>query len=357
MVKYSFDNTGSSFFKGLKENVDAYFRTHNIHPAGNRKLYIKASIQVLTSVGLYAILVFITPGATLSLLLCGLLGFNLAIIGFNVMHEGGHQTFSKYNAINNISSYFLNVLGGISYYWKQKHNINHHTYTNIEGIDSDIDVKPFLRLHEGQLWKPYHRYQHIYGVPLYGLSYLSWIFYEDFVKYFYPETTANGAFKNLPVREHVIFWFTKIAYVIVYMVIPIMMVGFIWWLTGFLVITVICGITTSVVFQLAHVVGGTQFHDPLKDPAASKHEWAVHQVLSTANFGTSSKTLHWLLGGLNFQIEHHLFPRISHIHYPVISQYVKDACREAGLTYNEYRSMLASVFSHLMHLKKLGTSA
>jgi linoleoyl-CoA desaturase len=134
-----------------------------------------------------------------------------------------------------------------------------------------------------------------------------------------------------------------------------MSVGFLPWLFGFLMITVICGLITSIVFQMAHVVQGTQFHMPASQVTEGKQEWAVHQVISTANFGTSSRSLHWLLGGLNFQIEHHLFPRISHIHYPVISNYVKQACSKAGVNYHEYESMAAAIISHLTHLRKLGT--
>jgi linoleoyl-CoA desaturase len=129
-------------------------------------------------------------------------------------------------------------------------------------------------------------------------------------------------------------------------------VGFVPWLTGFLIITVVCGLTTSIVFQLAHVVEGTTFYIP--ENGNEKHEWAIHQIVSTANFGNSSKVLHWLLGGLNFQIEHHLFPRISHMHYPAISEYVKQACKEAGVSYHEHKTFGDAFNSHLNHLRKLG---
>jgi linoleoyl-CoA desaturase len=354
MVKYSFDNANNVFFKTIKEKVDAHFQKHNVHPAGNTRLYLKSAVQIGAALATYVILVFFTPHPVIALTLCMILGVNLAVIGFNVMHEGGHQAFSKHKPLNDISAYFLNILGGVTYYWKIKHNINHHTYTNIEGMDSDIDVKPFMRLHEGQPWKPYHRYQHVYWVLLYGISYLAWIFYEDFVKYF--NNRFLNANKRLPIREHIIFWITKVSYLIVYVIIPIIAVGFWSWLIGFLVITVVCGLTTSVVFQLAHVVEGTRFHE-VATPPDVKQEWAVHQVQSTANFGTSSKTLHWLLGGLNFQIEHHLFPRVSHIHYPAISLYVRNACKEAGVAYHEYQTMLEALTSHLRHLRYLGKAS
>lgn len=353
MNKYTFSKGSSLFFKDLKEKVDTYFAHNNLHPAGNHKLVVKGLIQAAFSIILYVILVFFTPPAAVAILLCAALGINLAIIGFNVMHEGGHNTFARQEWMNKISAYSLNVLGGISYYWKIKHNVNHHTYTNIEGMDSDIDVKPLMRLHQGQPWRWYHRFQHIYWVFLYALSYLAWIFYEDFVKYFRARISPAGDKTKMPLREHVIFWLTKLMYVAVYMVIPIILVGFLPWLIGFLVITLVCGLTTSLVFQLAHVVEGTQFHS-LTDESDRRHEWAIHQVVSTANFGTHSKVLHWFLGGLNFQVEHHLFPRISHVHYPAINRYVREVCREYDIAYNEYSSMLKAMASHIVHLRKLG---
>ncbi len=354
MLKYKFESSDCSFFSTLKERVDQYFTQKNIHPYGNWKLYLKSGLQVLSLITLYVILVFFTPVTWVAILLCALMGLNFAVIGFNIMHEGGHQSYSRHQWINKISAYFLNVLGGSTHYWKIKHNINHHTFTNVEGLDSDIDVKPFMRLHEGQPRHNYHRFQNVYWVILYGISYLAWIFYEDFVKYFSGKIYATSDTKRLPLKEHFIFWITKVMYVLVYMVIPIIMVGWLPWLIGFLILTFICGLAISIVFQLAHVVEATQFH--LGSDGKSKEEWSLHQMATTANFATSSKLLHWLLGGLNFQIEHHLFPRISHIHYPQITRLVKETCAEFGVQYNEYSSMAKAVMSHLMHLKKLGVA-
>lgn len=354
MLKYTFDTGKGTFFKNLKSKVDAYFVGKKLHPAGNGKLYLKGGLQVFSAATLYTVLVFFTPVAPVSLFLCVILGLNLAVIGFNIMHEGGHQSFSKYRWVNQASAYFLNVLGGITHYWKIKHNINHHTYTNIEGMDSDIDVKPFMRLHEAQPLRPYHRFQHVYWVILYGISYLAWVFYEDFQKYCSGKVSINNERKRLSIKEHVIFWFTKLMFVGAYMIVPILTVGWLSWLIGFLIITFTCGLIISIVFQLAHVIEGTQFHVVGSVEGNVKQEWALHQINSTANFATSSKVLHWFLGGLNFQIEHHLFPRISHIHYPAISKLVRESCRESNIVYNEYTSVFKAIASHLLHLRRLG---
>ncbi len=354
MLKFTFENNQTTFFKNLKSRVDSYFADTKLDPAGNGKLYWKGGIQIFTAAALYTVLVFFTPPVYISIPLCVLLGLNLGIIGFNVMHEGGHQTFSRHSWINKASAYSLNMLGGISFFWKIKHNINHHTFTNIDGMDSDIDARPFMRMHREQPRYWFHRFQHVYWVFLYGISYLAWVFYEDFEKYFSGRHSANSAPKKLALKEHFIFWITKISYVLVYIVIPVIMVGWVPALVGIFLITFVTGVSISIVFQLAHVVEGTEFHSARNQDTSAKQEWAIHQIESTANFATHSKPLHWLLGGLNFQIEHHLFPRISHVHYPAISRIVKEVCRESNVTYIEYSSIVKAIGSHLLYLKRLG---
>lgn len=355
MKKYTFNKSSSNFFKTLRKKVDAYFAERKLGRAGGGQVYFKGLLLIGTAATLYVILVFFTPIIPVSIALCVLLGLNLATIGFNVMHEGGHASFSRRPWVNRASAYILNMLGGNAHYWSIKHNINHHTYTNVEGMDSDIDVRPFMRLHEAQPWRSYHRFQHIYWVVLYGLSYLAWVFYDDFKKYVSGKVTPDAKRTKLSLKEHIIFWFTKLAYMGVYMVIPILVVGWLPWLIGFLIVTITCGLTISIVFQLAHVVQGTLFHSV--EDEQNKDEWAVHQLNTTANFATKNKVLYWLLGGLNFQIEHHLFPRISHVHYPAISRIVKETCREYQITYHEYSTMFKAIGSHLLHLKELGKGA
>jgi linoleoyl-CoA desaturase len=351
MTKISFNNKNNPFFKSLKSKVDAYFAQNKLNTSGNGRLYFKGIFQVSLALALYIILVFFTPAGWVAILLCGLLGLDLALIGFNVMHEGGHQSFSNRKWINKISAFSLNVLGGNSYFWQIKHNINHHTYTNIDGMDFDIEVKHFLRLHENQPRYWFHRFQHLYCIFLYGISYVAWIFYQDFEKYFSGKIT-----KDLSFKEHLIFWLTKVFYILVYLLIPFYMVGIMNTLIGFSVAAFICGLTISVVFQLAHMVEDTEFPSPDKITNKINKEWAIHQVNTTANFATNNRLVSWLLGGLNFQVEHHLFPRISHIHYPKINQLVKETCQEFNIAYHEYPTMLKAFISHLAHIKKLGIS-
>lgn len=353
MTKITFNNKQSPFFKTLKAKVDGYFSDNQIHPAGNQRLLLKSLFQFTTAVTCYVVLVFFTPPVWISIPLCFLLGVDLAAMGFNIMHEGGHQSFSRHKWLNSVSAYALNMLGGTTYFWKIKHNINHHTYTNIESMDADLDVKPFMRLHEEQPRYWMHQFQHIYWVFLYGISYIAWVFYNDFKRYF--GVIAPGVeSRKLELKEHLIFWFTKAYYVAAYLALPIYMVGWSWGIIGFLIVTVICGLTISIVFQLAHVVECTQFPEPDAISNKISQEWAIHQVNTTANFATDNKAVSWLLGGLNFQVEHHLFPRVSHVHYSKLNQFVRETCAEFGVEYLEYPSVWLALQSHIQQIKKLG---
>jgi linoleoyl-CoA desaturase len=356
MSKVSFNNKQSPFFRSLKEKVDNYFSKNGLNSSGNEKLYFKSALQILSAASMYVTLVFFTPGTIISLILCCLLGVNLGIIGFNVMHEGGHNSFSKHKWLNEASGYFLNILGGNIYFWKIKHNVNHHTYTNIEGMDSDIDVKPFMRLHPNQNRYWFHKFQHVYWVILYGISYIWWIFVDDFEKYFSGRPSRGVERQKFGFNQHLIFWITKLFYISMYIVLPVYFVGLVPALIGFSIIVFICGLSISVVFQLAHVVEGTKFVNEEVNDNRIEQEWAIHQVVTTANFATRSKIVFWLLGGLNFQVEHHLFPRVSHIHYPQINILLKETCIQFNVPYLEYPSMLKAFNSHLTHIKKLGYS-
>lgn len=348
-VKFNTANT--LFSRSLKKRVNEYFSVSNKKKTGGHALGIKAVILLLFLAFVYVWLVFFTPYWPVAILLCGVLGVNLALIGFNIMHDAGHDTFSSSKKVNNIFSYSLNLLGGNIYLWKLKHNIAHHTYTNIEGEDFDIEVK-FMRLHEEQPFKAHHRYQKYYFIILYGISYIAWIFYQDFEKYFRKKLSKSSETFRLPVKEKIIFWLSKVINVLILIIIPVYSVGLLAALVGLLIAGMACGFCLAVVFQLAHVVTETEFKT--KEHSSSvENEWMVHQLTSTANFATKNKVLTWLLGGLNFQVEHHLFPRISHIHYPEINKIVRKTCKEYGIVYNEFSSLRNAFSSHFAVIKMM----
>ena len=353
MQKVSFNNKNSLFFNALKEKVDAYFKSNNIRQTGNYKLYFKTIFLLLSAASLYTILVFFTPTTWVSIVLCIVMGVCLAAIGFNVMHDGAHGSFSRKPWVNELMGYSLNAMGGSVYLWKYKHNVNHHSFTNIEGMDDDIDIKPWIRVHSDQKKYWYHRFQHIYWVVLYGVTYVLWVFVQDFTKYFTGKI-GDQPFRKMDTKEHFIFWVSKLLYVAVYIVLPIFMVGFMKTMVGYLILSFVCGFVISVVFQLAHIVEDATFSMPDNKAFKIEEEWAVHQVQTTANFATKNKIVSWFTGGLNYQVEHHLFPRISHIHYPKISELVRETCLQFGVTYLEFPTVYSAVRSHVVHLKYVG---
>jgi len=356
MTKISFSNNHTAFSIQLRKKIDEYFTSQNIKLTGNRKLYMKTIVLMASAGLLYSLLVFMTLPAWVSLILCVLMGFNLAAIGFNVMHDGAHGSYSQKKWVNEMMSYSLDLLGGCSYLWKVKHNVNHHSFTNIDGADDDIDIQPWIRTTRTQPRKWYHKYQHVYWVFFYSLTYVSWVFGRDFQKYFSGKV-AGMKFKKMSLKDHLIFWGGKLVYTFLFIVLPVMMLGFIPTLVGYLVTAAVCGLTLSIVFQLAHVIEEATFPELNAETKKMTQDWTIHQLATTANFSTRNKALSWFVGGLNFQVEHHLFPRISHIHYPAINKMVKDVCAQFNVRYLEHRSFFSALRSHIMHLKVVGAVA
>ncbi|MFC6999014.1 fatty acid desaturase family protein [Rufibacter roseus] len=352
MATPKFIAPANSFYSELKRRTNAYFEEIGTHPTGNYKLYTKAAVLLSSMVLLYTHLVFFTPPVWLALIECIVMGGVTAAIGFNVMHDGGHGSFSKKKWVNELAGLSLNMLGANIHMWTTKHNIIHHTYTNIDGVDDDLDARPFLRLCENQEHLKIHRYQHYYFWGAYSMLYIYWIFFTDYVKYF-TQKVGDIPIKKMSTKEHLSFWGFKVLHFMLFVVLPIYTVGFLPWLIGFLVYGMFTGLVLSIVFQLAHTVEHAHFPMPAQPSNKIEDEWALHQLKTTANFATKNKIVSWLTGGLNFQIEHHLFPRISHVHYPEISKIIKEACAEFGVAYNEFPKTRTAILSHIAHLRQL----
>jgi len=341
----------NSFHLELKSRIAEYFKEVGTASTGNYQLFLKAIILVLLFLLVYIHLIFFAPPGWLAIIEAVVLGGLTAAIGFNVMHDGAHGSFSKYSWLNKLAASSLNFLGANVFMWNTKHNVIHHAYTNVAGIDDDIDAGPLLRLCESQKRYKIHRYQHVYFWFTYAMLYLYWIFVSDYRKYF-SGRVGSIPLKKMQASDHISFWAFKLLHLMLFVALPIYFWGFLPWLVGFLSYAMFSGLILSIVFQLAHTVEDTHFPEPVDNKLAD--DWAVHQLKTTANFATRNKVISWLVGGLNFQIEHHLFPKISHVHYPAISVIIRKACEDYGIRYIEYPRMHMAVASHISHLKKLG---
>lgn len=321
-------------------------------------MWMKASFFLIGYVALYGLILSNQFGLWAMLGLAMLLGTFAAFIGFNVSHDGLHGAFSAKGWVNQLTGNTFYLLGANPYIWKVTHNIVHHTYTNIPGHDEDIELAPGLvRLDPQEKLHPWHRYQQWYTFPLYALASLSWVFRKDFVKFFKAKIGHHDNSLH-PRAEYIKLFVSKTIYYIFFLVVPYLVLDLTWWqlATGFFLMHVAEGLVLGLVFQLAHAVEGTDF--PLPDGKGDiQAAWAVHQMHTTANFAPNSALAAFLCGGLNRQIEHHLFPKVCHIHYPAIGAIVKETALEFGLPYLENRSFGSALLSHFRLLRTLGRTA
>jgi linoleoyl-CoA desaturase len=285
-----------------------------------------------------------------------IMGLGMAGIGLSVMHDANHGAYSKKAWINDTIGYSLNLLGATSYTWKLQHNVLHHTYTNIHEEDEDISPRGILRFNPHTDWKSYHRYQFVYAWPLYGLMTLVWLLFKDISRLKrYQQTGLVTAQKGNVMTEWLILFATKIFFISYSFVIPLLFTSLLWWqiVIGILVMHFVAGFVLAIIFQPAHVIEGTEFPLPDEDRTI-ENNWAIHQLHTTTNFGNRSKWFSWYVGGLNFQIEHHLFPNVCHVHYRKISGIVQATASEFGLPYKTSRTFVQALIGHGRLLKQLG---
>jgi linoleoyl-CoA desaturase len=344
---------GHAFQLELRRRVEEYFQTTGRRPRDCWQMYLKTAILLTGFAVLYTLLVFVDQPWWLGLLLAVLLGLSAAGIGFNIQHDGGHQAYSNHPAVNKLMAMTLELIGGSSHLWRWKHVVLHHTYVNITGQDTDIDLGPLARLSPHQRRLPYHRWQHLYLWPLYGLLAIKWQLLDDFRKLI-SGRISNQPFPGPKAQELAIFIAGKAIFFTLAFGIPLWFhpIGVVLLYYG--AAGLVAGTALSVVFQVAHCVEEAAFPLPQAETGRVEHPWAIHQAETTVDFARRSRVVGWLIGGLNFQIEHHLFPRLCHVNYPAISKLVEETCREFGIKYTEHRSFRAGLVSHFRWLRRMG---
>ncbi len=345
----------SVFFPTLRKRVNQYFSENNITRFGNREMVIKTItlLSVYLLPYLFILTLPVNPWFLLPFAL--LMGISKAGIGMSVMHDALHGSYSKKPPVNKWLGYSIYLLGANAVVWKVHHNVFHHTYTNIHGMDEDIDNKAIIRLSYQAPLKWIHRYQHIYAFLLYGFLTML-LFFSDFVKLI--NFHHMGAVKEKPYKpraEYVKLVGLKLLYLFFIIALPLIITPLLWWQVsiGLLVMHITAGYILSVIFQMAHIVEGAE-QPMLNKEGNIENSWAIHQLRTTANFSRNSRILNWYIGGLNYQIEHHLFPNICHVHYRKISNIVQKTAEEFHLPYNVKPTFMKALLSHIRMLKTLG---
>jgi linoleoyl-CoA desaturase len=343
------------FVKELRKRVNTYFKENNISKYANSRMVIKTIAMLsLYFVPYFLILFNVTTSPLIIWGLWTLMGLGMAGIGFSIMHDANHGAYSKNQKVNKALGYLINIIGGSSVNWKIQHNILHHTYTNIHEHDEDLDGS-LMRFNHHQKRLKVHRFQQVYAWFLYGLITIAWSTKKDFIqlkRYRKKDLikTQNIDYKTAYTKLVA----AKMFYILFILVLPLIFSSQAWWITALFYISMhfTSGVIISTTFQLAHVVSETDFPKPNLS-GEMDNNWAIHQLHTTANFAKRNLLISWFVGGLNFQIEHHLFPNICHVHYRSLSDIVKQTAKDFDLPYYQ-NSLFGAIASHTKHLNQLG---
>ena len=348
----------SEFFKELIKRVNAHFKEKNISRHANFNMKFKTVFMVC----LYFIPLILMLSGVVStiwpvMFMWVLMGFGMSGIGLSIMHDANHGSYSKNKKVNEALGFLINFVGGYHVNWKIQHNVLHHSYTNIEGYDEDISRAHVFRLSPNQEAKSKYRFQAFYAPFFYGLMTIYWFTVKDFQqlkRYEEQDLLKSQGTTYKKAVSHA--FFHKIWYVGLFFILPLIMVPLAWWqiVLGFFLMHFISGLILALIFQPAHVIEETNFYVP-DENGSVENNWAIHQMNTTANFANKSRLFSWFVGGLNYQIEHHLFPHICHVHYRHISAIVKKTAEEFNVPYHQHETFFGAVKSHFSLLNQLGT--
>ena len=344
---------GGAFYDELKSRVAQHLADGGRVRRAQVRMYLKSATVFIWFAASWALLMFAPVTWWQVGLLSVSLGLALAGLAFNITHDANHGSYSPSRRLNRAMCFSMDFLGASSYVWRTKHNVVHHTYTNIAGADSDIDSMPFARLAPEQPLRSMHRFQHFYLWVLYGLFAIKWHTTGDF------GYLIEGRVAETPIRwprggQLIGFWAGKAVFLSWALVIPILFHPFWTVAVVFGIASFVLALTLAVTFQLAHCLEEAEFPSAEEMSGTERTEWARHQVETTVDFAPRNPLLAWYLGGLNFQIEHHLFSRVCHTHYPAVAPIVREVCARHGVRYQAHRTLRSALASHARWLRQMG---
>lgn len=357
-LKYpTFNRTlDEEFPKTLRKRIASYFNKNNLSRKANANMVIKTSVMLTLFFAPLIVLCTVNISQVwVVFLLYSVSGIGMAGIGMGVMHDAIHGAYSKHKYINTLLGYTFNMIGANATVWNIQHNILHHTYTNIDEADDDLNMPFFLRFspHTKHYW--IHKFQHLYIWFFYGISTLAWVTAKDYVRLF--RYKKKGFLKAKHQFRNALFSMTiwKLVYFSYALIIPMLVSPLSWWiiLLAFVLMHVLVGLVVSIVFQIAHIMPTMEFPLPNKE-GAMETNWYRHQFDTTTNFSPKNKILFWLIGGLNYQVEHHVLPDVCHVHYKNISTIVANTAQEFGIPYHVKNNVFQALGDHINMLKRLG---
>ncbi len=353
--KISFNKKECDFISVLRERVNSYFKNRRLSHKANAFMYVKSIFWMSLVAMTYTAILSALGGGLTTLGLFILLGFFISVGTMNISHDALHGAYASNPKVNRLLGFFMDLFGASSFYWKKEHVVDHHTFTNIIHHDADLDVPILLRVCPEAPRHSFHRFQHIYAPFLYALNLMKWVYFSDFRRMYRVVKSWGKDPKNPSAFEFFMMASFKCVHIFLFIALPIMVLPLMWWQTllCYLAYLATAGVTLTTVFQLAHIVDGVSF--PLPDEEGNMEEnFVKHQLATTSNFATHNPVVKFFFGGLNFQVEHHIFPQYCHIHLSKISPIVERTAKEFGIPYYKQPSFIAAVRSHFRILREFG---
>lgn len=278
-------------------------------------------------------------------------GFFCSQIGVNIMHDGNHGAFTSSKTLTWIAGHTLELVGSSSVVYRRSHNYGHHSCVNHYELDRAFDTTyPLIRLHANQDRMWYHKYQHYYGWIIYTLVNFGDLF-GTFDEFFWMSNFPNRR-GSTSISSFIFQVFVKLCWLFYAILIPTYIHGYVNIFPVWLLYMLTFGVGYALFFAVNHWTLDAGFVD---NQNISNTNWGVLQVENSINFALDSTFWTWLTGGLNYQIEHHLFPAMVHTRLPEISSIVQEVCKEYGVTYFAYPSFWTALKGHYDLLKALGS--
>jgi linoleoyl-CoA desaturase len=344
------------FRKELNKRVDAYFKSENIATRDNPAMYLKTVMILGWVAGAWSFTLFGPESMWLKALGCMVLGLGIAAVGFSVGHDANHGGYSRRKWVNTAVGLTYDVIGLSSYLWRFRHNFLHHTFTNVLGHDVEIHGDGLVRMTPYMERKWFHSFQHILVFPIYAIIPIYWSIADIYIILFKRKYHDHVVPTPKPL-EMFYFFAGKVIWVTLLLVTPIL-VGYspLQAIAGFCITNMTYGVMICIIFMLAHVMEPVEFVEPNPESNQVDDEWAISQVKTTVDFAPKNAFVNWYVGGLNYQVVHHLFPQICHIHYPKIAPILAEVCEEFGVKYNVYTTFGEALVSNFRFLKQMGTA-
>lgn len=339
-----------ALFQQLRNQVKEKLR--HASPKKQLAITIKALLFPILYFAAYAAALIWSASKWTYYFFFALMGFLLVINFLNLIHEAVHNTLFANKRINRWYVHFFDLMGANSFIWKIRHTRLHHNYPNVMGWDSDIEQSPMARVYPHASFSKIHRYQHVYLPLLYPLYLFNWLLVRDFKDFFNKKQILWKAIDHIPIMEYVKLFLFKAVFLFYTIIIPVLFFSVLWMqaLSGFVIMVLTASLISLLVLLSPHANIESDF--PMPDEKGKMPTgWFRHQLSCTNDVTEDNWFIRFFMGCFNYHIAHHLFPSVHHVHYPEVTEVVKQFAEENNLPYRSF-PIRVSLRNHYRLLKQ-----